>query len=44
METISACPHHGFDTWMLMNHFLCGMFPAMKLLTFTLGSNLLGAS
>ena len=21
METISACPHHGFDTWILMNHF-----------------------
>ena len=21
METISACPHHGFNTWMLINHF-----------------------
>ena len=24
METISACPHHGFDTWMLVNHFYGG--------------------
>ena len=30
METISACPHHGFDTWMLVNHFYGGMSPAMK--------------
>ena len=30
METISACPHHGFDTWMLVNHFYDGMSPAMK--------------
>ena len=30
METISACPHHGFDTWMLVNHFSGGMSPAMK--------------
>ena len=21
LETISACPHHVFDTWMLVNHF-----------------------
>ena len=21
LETIRACPHHGFDTWMLVNHF-----------------------
>ena len=21
LETFSACPHHGFDTWMLVNHF-----------------------
>ena len=25
METISACPRHGFDTWMLVNHFYDGM-------------------
>ena len=30
METISACPHHGFDTWMLVNHFYGGMSPDMK--------------
>ena len=30
LETISACPHHGFDTWMLVNHFYNGMSPAMK--------------
>ena len=30
METISACPHHGFDTWMLVNHFYGGMSLAMK--------------
>ena len=30
METISACPHHDFDTWMLVNHFYGGMSPAMK--------------
>ena len=30
LETISAFPHHGFDTWMLVNHFYDGMFPAMK--------------
>ena len=30
LETISACPHHGFDTWMLVNHFYNGMSHAMK--------------
>ena len=30
METINACPHHGFDTWMLVNHFYDGMPFAMK--------------
>ena len=25
METINACPHHGFDTSMLVNHFYDGM-------------------
>ena len=30
METISACPHHGFDTWMLVNHFYGGMSPSMR--------------
>ena len=29
LETISACPHHGFDTWMLVNYFYDGMSPSM---------------
>ena len=42
METISACPHHGFDTWMLVNHFYGGMSPTMKQLLETLcGGDLL---
>ena len=36
METISACPHHGFDTWMLVNRFYGGMSPAMKQLLETM--------
>ena len=36
METISACLHHGFDTWMLVNHFYDGMSPAMKQLLETM--------
>ena len=30
LDTISACPHHGFDTWMLVNHFYNGMSLVMK--------------
>ena len=42
METISACPHHGFDTWMLVNHFYDGMSPALKQLLETMcGGNFL---
>ena len=36
METISACPHHGFDKWMLVNHFYDGMSLAMKQLLETM--------
>ena len=36
METISACPHHGFDTWMLVNHFYGGMSPTMRQLLETM--------
>ena len=36
METSSACPHHGFDTWMLVNHFYGGMSPSMKQLLETM--------
>ena len=36
IETINACPHHGFDTWMLVNHFYDGMSPSMKQLLKTM--------
>ena len=36
METISACPHHGFYTWMLVNHFYGGMSTSMKQLLETM--------
>ena len=36
METISACPHHGFETWMLLNHFYDGLPLAMKQLLETM--------
>ena len=36
LETISACPHHDFDTWMLVNHFYYGMSPSMKQLLETM--------
>ena len=36
METINSCSHHGFDTWMLVNHFYDGMSPPMKQLLETM--------
>ena len=36
MGTVSACPYHGFDTWMLVNHFYDGMSPPMKQLLETM--------
>ena len=36
METINACPHHGFDTWMLVNQFYDGLSPPMKQLLETM--------
>ena len=30
------CPHHGFNTWMLVNHFYGGMSLAMKQLVETM--------
>ena len=36
LETIDACPHHGFDTWLLVDHFYDGMSPAMKQLLKTM--------
>ena len=42
MDTSNACPHHGFDTWMLVNHFYDGMSPPMKQLVETMcGGNFL---
>ena len=36
LETVNACPYHGFDTWMLVNHFHDGMSPSMKQLLETM--------
>ena len=36
LETINACPNHGFDTWMLVNHFYDGMSSSMKQLLETI--------
>ena len=36
METIGAYPHHGFNTWLLVNHFYDGMSPTMKQLLETM--------
>ena len=36
LETINARPHHGFDTWMMVNHFYNGMSLAMKQLMETM--------
>ena len=30
MEAINACPHHGFDTWLLVSYFYDSMFFSMK--------------
>ncbi|RVX06567.1 hypothetical protein CK203_029501 [Vitis vinifera] len=30
MEAINACPHHGFDTWILVSYFYDGMSSSMK--------------
>ncbi|RVW11736.1 hypothetical protein CK203_113037 [Vitis vinifera] len=30
MESINACPHHGFDTWLLVSYFYDGMSSSMK--------------
>ena len=36
LETINAYPHHGFDTWMFVNHIYNGMSPVMKQLLETM--------
>ena len=30
MEAINACPHHSFDTWLLVSYFYNGMSYSMK--------------
>ena len=36
MEAINACPHHGFDTWLLGSYFYNGMSSSMKQLLETM--------
>ena len=36
MEALNAFPHHGFDTWLLVNYFYDGISPAMKQLLETM--------
>ena len=36
MEALDACPHHGFDTWLLVSYFSDGISPAMKQLLETM--------
>ncbi|RVW67069.1 Retrovirus-related Pol polyprotein from transposon opus [Vitis vinifera] len=36
MEAINACPHHGFDTWLLVSYFYDGMSSSIKQLLKTM--------
>ncbi|WJZ92650.1 hypothetical protein VitviT2T_011634 [Vitis vinifera] len=36
MEAINTCPHHGFDTWLLVSYFYDGMSFSMKQLLETM--------
>ena len=36
MEALNACPHHGFDTWLLVSYFYDGISPTMKQLLETM--------
>ena len=36
MEALNGCPHHGFDTWLLVSYFYDGISPAMKKLLETM--------
>ncbi|RVW25175.1 hypothetical protein CK203_117600 [Vitis vinifera] len=36
MEAINACPHHGFDIWLLVSYFYDGMSSSMKQLLETM--------
>ena len=42
MEALDACPHHGFDAWLLVSYFYDGISPPMKqLLEAMCGGNFL---
>ena len=36
MEELDACPHHGFDTWLLVSYFYDGISLAIKQLLETM--------
>ena len=36
MEAINSCPHHSFDTWLLVSYFYDGMSSSMKQLLETM--------
>ena len=36
MEAINTCPHHGFDTWLLVSYFYDGLSSSMKQLLETM--------
>ena len=36
MEALNACPHHEFNTWLLVSYFYDGISPAMKQLLETM--------
>ena len=36
MEAINVCPHHGFDTWILVSYFYESMSSTMKQLLETM--------
>ena len=45
MEALNACPHHGFDTWLLVSYFYDGISPVMKQLLETMcGGDLLSTN
>ena len=36
MEELNVCPHHRFDTWLLVSYFYDGISPTMKQLLETM--------
>ena len=36
MEAINTCPHHGFDTWLLVSYFYDNMSSSLKQLLETI--------